>query len=185
MGWLVGTEKKITDYTLIGTDGIVSVKGENHYMYYGDDGFIVRGYDYSGFKVNNRNHLKTVISYNSGNTLWGNLNSNLSVININGTATIPTMTVKAGTTTIGSRYVIRADSTYYEADVIVLKSLSGETWIKLPPPIIVDGVSYSFISGKSLKIKNLTSQKCYVYCESEPIYAPDGTGSAYYYSIGN
>ena len=185
LGWLVGTEKKITDYTLIGTDGIVSVKGENHYMYYGDDGFIVRGYDYSGFKVNNRNHLKTVISYNSGNTLWGNLNSNLSVININGTATIPTMTVKAGTTTIGSRYVIRADSTYYEADVIVLKSLSGETWIKLPPPIIVDGVSYSFISGKSLKIKNLTSQKCYVYCESEPIYAPDGTGSAYYYSIGN
>lgn len=185
LGWLFYATKTVTDYTLIGTDGLVSVKGENQYLYYGDDGFIVRGYKYSGLRVKDTNFIDTVIDASGSNILWGNLNSNLRVVGISGT--LPSMTVKAGTTTIGTRYVVRADSDYYSADMIVLKNASGEIWIKLPPPYNVDGVTYPALLGKCLKIKNLTSQKCYIYCEDSgyKIYTPNGNDSASYWEIGN
>ena len=96
------------------------------------------------------------------------------------------MTVIAGGNTIGTRNVIRADSDYYDCDVITLKNLSSEVWIKLPPPYYVDGTNYSGLSGKSLKIKNLTGYRCYVYIQDAgyKIYAPDSTSSASYYDIG-
>ena len=83
--------------------------------------------------------------------------------------------------------MIRADSDYYTCDVITLKNLSSEVWIKLPPPYYVNGKNYSGLSGKSLKIKNLTGQRCYVYIQDPgyKIYAPDSTSSASYYNIGN
>ena len=185
LGWLFFTAKTVTDYTFIGTDGLVSVKGENQYLYYGDDGFIVRGYDYSGLRIKGSNFIDTVVSAYNGKPLWGNLNSNLRVVGISNN--LPSMTVKAGTTTIGTRYVVRADSDYYNADMIVLKYAAGETWIKLPPPYNVDGTAYSALLGKCLKIKNLTSQRCYMYCEDAgyKIYTPDDNNSANYWEIGN
>lgn len=111
-------------------------------------------------------------------------NSNIRCAN----APFPTsMTVVAGGTTIGTKNVIRADSDYFNYDMIVLKNLSSEVWIKLPPPQIVDGTSINGFSGKSLKIKNLTGQNCYVYIEDSgyQIYAPDSASGASYYNIGN
>lgn len=97
------------------------------------------------------------------------------------------MTVIAGGTTIGTRDVIRADADYFDYDMIVLKNLSNEVWIKLPPPQIDDGMTISRLNAKSLKIKNLTGQNCYVYIQDSgyQIYAPDSNSSASYYNIGN
>ena len=179
--WFSTWDKTVSEYTQIGTDGIVSVKGDNDYLYYGDDGFIVRTSNYDGLKIKG-GLIQEVIGYASGNTLWGNRNSKLRCAN--GPAAT-SMTVKAGSETIGTRNVIRADSTCYDADVITVKNQSSEVWIKLPPPYTIDGTTYNALYGKSLKIKNLTSQRCYVYCEGYKIYAPDSTSSAYYYNIGN
>ena len=180
--WFSNWDKTVSEYTQIGTDGLVSVKGENNYLYYGDDGFIVRADSYNGLKIKD-GFIQEIIAYNgNGKTLWANRNSNLRCAN--GPATV-SMTVKAGTETIGTRNVIRADSTCYDADIITVKSATSEVWIKLPPPITVDGNSFTSLYGRSLKIKNLTSQRCYVYCEGYKIYAPDSTSSAYYYNIGS
>lgn len=181
--WFCFWDKTVSEYTQIGTDGLVSVKGDNNYLYFGNDGFIVREYGWNGLKVGNYK-IQEIISYGgNGKTLWGNHNSNLSCAN----GPAPTsMTVIAGGNTIGTRNVIRADSDYYDCDVITLKNLSSEVWIKLPPPYYVDGTNYSGLSGKSLKIKNLTGYRCYVYIQDAgyKIYAPDSTSSASYYDIG-
>lgn len=181
--WFCFWDKTVSEYTQIGTDGLVSVKGDNNYLYFGNDGFIVREYGWNGLKVGNYK-IQEIISYGgNGKTLWGNHNSNLSCAN----GPAPTsMTVIAGGNTIGTRNVIRADSDYYDCDVITLKNLSSEVWIKLPPPYYVDGTNYSGLSGKSLKIKNLTGYRCYVYIQDAgyKIYAPDSTSSASCYDIG-
>ena len=180
--WFAYYSKTVSEYTQIGTDGLVSVKGENKYLYYGNDGFVVRSYDYNGLRVSDYN-IEEIISYNGGDTLWGNHNSNLRCVS----GPAPTsMTVIAGNETIGTRNVVRADSDYYNCDAIILKNLTSEVWIKLPPPYYVNGKNYTGLRGKSLKIKNLTSQRCYVYIQDYgyKIYAPDSTSSASYYNIG-
>ena len=182
--WFSFWDKTVSAYTQIGTDGLVSVKGDNNYLYFGNDGFVARSYGYNGFRVSDYS-IDEIISYNgSGDTLWGNRNSNLRCAN--GPAPI-SMNVVAGGTSQGTKNVIRADSDYYDCDVITLKNLSSEVWIKLPPPYYVNGKNYSGLSGKSLKIKNLTGQRCYVYIQDPgyKIYAPDSTSSASYYNIGN
>jgi len=157
--WFAYYSKTVSEYTQIGTDGFVSVKGENKYLYYGNDGFVVRSYDYNGLRVSDYN-IEEIISYNGGDTLWGNHNSNLRCVS----GPAPTsMTVIAGNETIGTRNVVRADSDYYNCDAIILKNLTSEVWIKLPPPYYVNGKNYTGLRGKSLKIKNLTNQRCYVY----------------------
>ena len=181
--WFCFWDKTVSEYTQIGTDGLVSVKGDNNYLYFGNDGFVARSYGHNGFRVSDYS-IDEIISYNgNGDTLWGNHNSNLRCAN--GPAPI-SMNVIAGTETIGYRDVVRADSDYYSCDVITLKNLSSEVWIKLPPPYYVNGKNYTGLSGKSLKIKNLTSQRCYVYVQDRgyKIYAPDSTSSASYYNIG-
>lgn len=186
LGWLFFTTKSITNYTLIGTDGLVSVKGENQYLYYGDDGFIVRGYDYNGLRVRDKNYIDTVISYNDGKTLWGNLNSNLRVAPLTTMTTFKQMQVVAGTQNVGARYVVRCDSDFYNMDAIVIRYAPGEIWIKLPTAYEVDGNSFPPSSGKTIKIKNISDQNCYVYVQDSgyKIYAPDSSSNAYYYNIG-
>ena len=103
-------------------------------------------------------------------------------------APVPTsMAVIAGANVIGNKDVIRADSDYYGYDVIILKNLSNEVWIKLPPPYNINGTSHSQLEGKTLKIKNLTAQNCYVYVQDSGyrIYSPDSASYASYYNIGN
>lgn len=119
------------------------------------------------------------------NPLWGNINSTLNVVS---GPTPTSYSVVAGGTSKGTKKVIRADASFCSVDVIVLKNLSEEVWIKLPTTkYVVDGTTYNSLDGKSLKIKNLTSQSCYVYVEDSgyKIYSPDGTSGAYFQSIGN
>ena len=101
---------------------------------------MARSYGHNGFRVSDYS-IDEIISYNgNGDTLWGNHNSNLRCAN--GPAPI-SMNVIAGNDTIGYRDVVRADSTYYDCDVITLNNLSSEVWIKLPPPYYVNNRNYS------------------------------------------
>jgi hypothetical protein len=97
------------------------------------------------------------------------------------------MAVSAGGSSMGTKNVVRADADYYDDDMFVFNSLSAEVWVKLPTSLIVyNGANYYMSSGRVIKIRNLTSQKCYVYISDAgyKIYDVSGTSSASYLSIG-
>ena len=98
------------------------------------------------------------------------------------------MTVTAGGTSQGTKNVVRADADYFDADMFVFKSLSSEVWVKLPTALIEqNGVNYYISTGRVIKIRNLTSQKCYVYISDSgyKIYDSSGTSGVSYLSIGS
>ena len=98
------------------------------------------------------------------------------------------MAVSTGGTSQGTKNVVRADADYYDDDLIVFKSLSSEVWVKLPTAFVqLNGVNYYMATGRTIRIKNLTSQKCYVYISDSgyKIYDKTGTSGSYYINIGN
>ena len=102
--------------------------------------------------------------------------------------TSTSMAVSTGGTSQGTKNVVRADADYYDDDLIVFKSLSSEVWVKLPTAFIqLNGVNYYMATGRTIRIKNLTSQKCYVYISDSgyKIYDKTGTSGSYYINIGN
>ena len=73
-------------------------------------------------------------------------------------------------------------------DLFVFRNLTTEVWVKLPSSTIdINGVNYVIKEGRTIRIRNLTSQKCYVYIDESgyKMYPKSGTSGAYYYSIGS
>lgn len=180
--WEVDVNKTMAQYTQIGTDGIVSVRGEKQYLYFGNDGFEIKMNNFNGLRLT-KNKCQQILSHSgtSGVTLWGSLGSFCELI------TNPnrvTLAVTTGGTSQGNKAVVRADGQYYDKDMFVFDSLSSEVWVKLPSGLLnVNGVNYSMPTGRIIRIKNLTSQKCYVYCDSAQIIHTFATGNNYYCSI--
>jgi hypothetical protein len=88
------------------------------------------------------------------------------------------MNVVTGSSGQGTKNVVRADADYYDVDMFVFKSLSSEVWVKLPTSLVeVNGVNCFIGVGKVIRIRNLTSQKCYVYISDGgyKIYDTSGT----------
>ena len=182
--WEFHLGKLISQYTQIGTDGFVSVQDKYKYLYFGKDGLEARMSFYNGFRVTN-NYCQQVLGENDGVTLWGSLVSKCQ-LSINPKTV--SMTVKAGDTTIGTRNVVRADSEYYDIDMFIIREATSEIWIKLPCTLIeLDGINYYIGPERIIKVRNLTSQKCYVYVSdaSYKIYDSSGTSGVYYLSVGS
>lgn len=182
--WGYYLDKKVSQYTQLGTNGLVSVQDQYKYMYFGDEGFEARMTYYNGFRVG-KYRCQQVLAENNGVTLWGSLASMIEVA-VNPKST--SMTVTAGGTSQGTKNVVRADADYFDADMFVFKSLSSEVWVKLPTALIEqNGVNYYISTGRVIKIRNLTSQKCYVYISDSgyKIYDSSGTSGVSYLSIGS
>ena len=182
--WGYYLDKKVSQYTQLGTNGLVSVQDQYKYMYFGDEGFEARMTYYNGFRVG-KYRCQQVLAENDGVTLWGSLASMIEVA-VNPKST--SMTVTAGGTSQGTKNVVRADADYFDADMFVFKSLSSEVWVKLPTALIEqNGVNYYISTGRVIKIRNLTSQKCYVYISDSgyKIYDSSGTSGVSYLSIGS
>ena len=178
--WEVDVEKAIAEYTQIGTDGLISVRGAKQYVYFGDDGFEAKGGRFSGVRVT-KNKCQQILSSANEVTLWGSLGSFCEVaVNPNRV----TLAVNTNGTSQGNKAVVRADGQYYDKDMFVFDSLSSEVWVKLPSGLLnVNGVNYSMPTGRIIRVKNLTSQKCYVYCDYAQIIHTFATGNNYYCSI--
>jgi hypothetical protein len=98
------------------------------------------------------------------------------------------MNVVAKGSSVGTKNVVRADADYYGVDMFIFNSLSAEVWVKLPTSLIeYGGANYYMSPGRVIKIRNLTSQKCYVYFSDAgyKLYDVSGTTNAQYLSIGS
>ena len=182
--WGYYFDKKVSQYTQLGTNGLVSVQDKYKYMYFGDEGFEARMAYYNGFRVG-KYRCQQVLGENDGTTVWGSLVSKVEMT-VNPQTT--SMNVVAGGTSQGTKNVVRADANYYDIDMFVFKSLSTEVWIKLPVSYVeYNGVGYYIGIGRVIKIRNLTTQKCYVYVSdtSTKIYDSSGTSGVSYLNIGN
>lgn len=182
--WGYYLDKNVSQYTQLGTNGLVSVQDQYRYLYFGNEGFEARMSYYNGFRVT-KNYCQQVLADDDTGTLWGSLTSKTQV-GVNPQST--SMEVKAGGTSMGTKNVVRADSNYYNVDTFIFKSLSAEVWLKLPTSLIEqNGVNYYMSPGRVIRVKNLTSQKCYVYISdsSYKIYDKTGTSGTYYINIGN
>ena len=182
--WGYYLDKNVSQYTQLGTNGLVSVQDQYRYLYFGNEGFEARMSYYNGFRVT-KNYCQQVLADDDTSTLWGSLTSKTQV-GVNPQST--SMEVKAGGTSMGTKNVVRADSNYYNVDTFIFKSLSAEVWLKLPTSLIEqNGVNYYMSPGRVIRVKNLTSQKCYVYISDSgyKIYDKTGTSGTYYINIGN
>lgn len=182
--WGYYFNKKVSQYTQLGTNGLVSVQDKYKYMYFGDEGFEARMAYYNGFRVG-KYRCQQVLGENDGTTVWGSLVSKVEMA-VNPQTT--SMNVVAGGTSQGTKNVVRADANYYDMDMFVFRSLSTEVWIKLPVSYVeYNGVGYYIGIGRVIKIRNLTTQKCYVYVSdtSTKIYDSSGASGVSYLNIGN
>ncbi len=178
--WDCAIDRVVPQYTQLGTDGIVSMRDQNKYLYFGNDGFEARMSGYAGIRVT-KNKCQQILDGSGDNAIWGSFCSFCEVI------TNPnrvTLAVTTNGTSQGNKAVVRADSQYYDKDMFVFDSLSSEVWVKLPGGTLsVDGVTYFLPPGRIIRVKNLTGQKCYVYCSDRQIIHTFATGNSYYCSI--
>ena len=182
--WGYYLDKNVSQYTQLGTNGLVSVQDQYKYLYFGNEGFEARMSYYNGFRVT-KNYCQQVIADYNDKTLWGSLASMVRVA-VNPQTT--SMAVSTGGTSQGTKNVVRADADYYGVDNFIFKSLSSEVWVKLPTALIqYEGANYYLGVGRVVRVKNLTSQKCYVYISDSgyKIYDKTGTSGSYYINIGN
>lgn len=176
--------KNISQYTQIGTDGIISVQDEGKFLYFGSDGFEVRNAPLIGIRVGPK--VQQVLAECDGVTLWTSLTSKTNV-KVNPIST--SMEVIAANTSMGTKNVVRADYEYYDVDTFIFQYLNEEVWIKLPEGnMTIDGKLFQTTPGRVIKIRNLTNYGCYVYVSGSQskIYPSisDNTSTSYY-NLGN
>ena len=71
-------DKNVSQYTQLGTNGLVSVQDQYKYLYFGNEGFEARMSYYNGFRVT-KNYCQQVIADYNDKTLCGSLASMVRV----------------------------------------------------------------------------------------------------------
>lgn len=162
---------------------MVSVRDENKYLYFGDDGFIVRQGDYNGLNVSGSS-VKQLIGYTTENdSIWGGMNA-LYETCVN---PIPVLTrAYAGGTSLGNRYVVDLETNYVNCDLIVIQNADNEIYLKLPSLIYVNGHPSAIKTGRSIKVKNYSGKPLTVFIEDvgRMIVSPNASSTSYQQNVG-